>query len=189
MDIKKHPKLEDLLKLKKAEQPDNAFWEKFDRDLQNKALQTFIEREPWYRNWANLASHYARSLSMACGLLFLMAIGMALYLNIGPENIGLERGNFASGINSQEKRGVLEEGALASDEFIDYAVVANDTLEKDYAVEVIAIKGASETYDFEADAISVAIGDTVDYSDAPVYASSDTLRISKQYTQLANFAF
>ena len=184
MDIKKHPKLEDLLKLKKAELPDDAFWEKFDRDLQNKTLQTFIEREPWYRNWANLASQYARSLSMACGLVFLMAIGMALYLNIG-----LERGHFASGINSQEKGGVLAEGVLASDEFIDYAVVANDTLEKDYAVEVIAIKGASESYDFEADAISVAIGDTVDYSDAPVYASSNTLRISKQYTQLANFAF
>ena len=94
----------------------------------------------------------------------------------GPENLPL--GRVAT----------FEEMA-GSVEFVDYAVVANDTLEKDYAVEVIAINGASETYDFEADAISVAIGNTADYSDAPVYASSDTLRKSNPYTQLASFAF
>lgn len=181
MDINKHPNIEDLLRVKKAEQPDDAFWEKFDRDLQERTLQTFIEQVPWYQNCTNWVMQYARSTSMAFGLVFLM--GMALYLTKG-----LERDASVFSLNSQDQGRVVEEMA-GSEEFIDYAVVANDSLEKDYAVEVISIKGASETYDFEADAISVAIGDTVDYSDAPVYASSDSLRISKQYTQLASFAF
>ena len=178
MDINKHPNLEDLLKVKKAEQPDDAFWEKFDRDLQEKTLQTFIEQEPWYHNWASLVSHYARSASMATGLVLLM--GIALFLNIS-----LDRGNTFSDINSQGEGF----GVMGSEEFNDYAVVANDALEKDYAVEVISIKGTSDTHDFEADAISVAIGNTVDYSDAPVYASANNLRNPKQFTQLASFAF
>ena len=69
MNINKHPNLEDLLKVKKAEQPDDVFWEKFDRDLQEKTLQTFIEQEPWYRNLANKFSQFALSTSMACALI------------------------------------------------------------------------------------------------------------------------
>ena len=68
MDINKHPKLEDLLKVKKAEQPNDAFWEKFDRELQEKTLQTFIQQEPLYHNWANWFIGHARSASMAYGL-------------------------------------------------------------------------------------------------------------------------
>ncbi len=176
MDNKKHPSLEDLLKLKKAEQPDDLFWEKFDSKLQARVLQTFIRREPWYYNIASLVNKYVLSASMACGLIFML--GMALYLNLGSE-----RNAFLSEL------AFPNEAILSAEELVDYAVVGNDALEKDYAVEIISIKGAFEAYDFEADAISVAIGDTVDYSDAPVYASSDSLRISNQYTQLASFAF
>lgn len=182
MNINKHPNLEDLLKVKKAEQPDDIFWEKFDRDLQEKTLQTFIEQEPWYHNVGNLVSQYARSASMATGLVLLM--GVALFLNIS-----LDRTNTMSDMKSQDDSQGIVQGMVGSEEFSDYAVVANDTLEKDYAVEVISIKGTSKTHDFEADAISVAIGNTADYSDASVYASSDNLRNSKQFTQLASFAF
>jgi len=155
MDINKHPKLEDLLKVKKAEQPNDAFWEKFDRELQEKTLQTFIQQEPWYHNWANWFIGYTRSASLAYGLICLM--GIALYLNIG-----FDGNNLVSDINYNGQSSATFEETAGSVEFVDYAVVANDNLEKDYAVEVIAINGASETYDFEADAISVAIGNTAD---------------------------
>lgn len=182
MDINRQPKLEDLLKVKKAEQPNNAFWEKFDRELHEKTLQTFIRQEPWYHNWANWFIGPTRSASIAYGLICL--IGIALYLNIG-----FNSNNLVSDINSNGQSSATFKEIEGSVEFADYAVVANDNLEKDYAVEVIAINGASEAYDFEADAISVAIGNTADYSDAPVYASSDTLKKSNPYTQLASFAF
>jgi hypothetical protein len=45
MNINKHPNLEDLLKVKKAEQPDDVFWEKFDRDLQEKTLQISVSKK------------------------------------------------------------------------------------------------------------------------------------------------
>lgn len=176
MNINKHPNLEELLKVKKAEQPGDVFWEKFDRDLNEKALQKFIKQKPWYRNMANKFSQFAVSTSTACALVILM--GIAMYINLSPEGKILK-----SDVNYQEKN------LMITEEFSDYAVAISDTLEKNYAVEVISIQGGSETNDFEADTISVVIGDSVDYSDSPFYESSDTFRVSNQYTQLASFAF
>lgn len=182
MDNKTPPSLEDLLRLKKAEQPNDLFWEKFDSELQERTLQTFIQQEPWYRNLANRVINHSLSASMACGLLFIL--GMALYLNLGLESNYLVSGEAQQTLSD----GVVKE-TMSAVELIDYAVVVNDALEKDYAVEIISIKGESEAYDFASDAISVAIGDTVDYSDTPVYASSGSKSSLNQYTQLANFAF
>ena len=182
MDINKNPKLEDLLKIKKAEVPSDVFWEKFERDLQKRTLQTFIEPNSWYQNMRNLVFQYLRSsVVVSSGLVFLTVF--ALFLNtsfIKQYNI--------SDYNSLSF-GVIMQNMFGSKNLSDYSVVVNNALEKDYAVEIIAIKGAPETHDFEADAIAVSIGNTVDYSDVPVFASSDNLRNSKQFTQLANFAF
>lgn len=40
------PKLEDLLKLKRQEQPLPDFWERFDRDLNQKMLKALVKQEP-----------------------------------------------------------------------------------------------------------------------------------------------
>ena len=107
MDINKHLKLEDLLKVKKAEQPNDAFWEKFDRELQEKTLQTFIQQEPWYYNWANWFIGHTRSASLAYGLICLM--GIVLYLNIG-----FDGNNLVSDINSNgQSSATFEEMALS----------------------------------------------------------------------------
>ncbi len=46
------PSLEDLLRLKRHERPDAAFWEDFDRGLRQKQLAAIIEPRPW---WLGLA--------------------------------------------------------------------------------------------------------------------------------------
>ncbi len=60
MNINKHPNLEDLLKVKKAEQPDDVFWKKFDRDLQEKTLQTLSSKSHGIEIWqiSFLNSHF-----------------------------------------------------------------------------------------------------------------------------------
>ena len=182
MDINKQPKLEDLLKVKKAEQPNDAFWEKFDRELEKKTLQTFLRQDPWYRNWANWFIRHTSSASMAYGLICLM--GIALYLNNG-----FEGNNLGSNINSNDQIFTTFEEMAGSVELLDYEIVTNDAFEKDYSGDIIVINGVSETYDFKADTITVAIGNTADYSDSSFYASSDSLYKSNPYTQMASFAF
>lgn len=44
----KEVKVEDLLRLKRAERPDDAFWNTFDRELHQRMLQTLVKKDPWY---------------------------------------------------------------------------------------------------------------------------------------------
>ena len=40
--------LDQLLRLKRSERPDDAFWSQFDRELHQRMLQTLVKRDPWY---------------------------------------------------------------------------------------------------------------------------------------------
>ena len=44
----KEVKVEDLLRFKRAERPDEAFWYTFDRELHQRMLQTLVKKDPWY---------------------------------------------------------------------------------------------------------------------------------------------
>ena len=43
------PQLEALLRLKRSENPDAQFWERFDAELHQRMLRTLVQKEPWYR--------------------------------------------------------------------------------------------------------------------------------------------
>ncbi|HLS28016.1 MAG TPA: hypothetical protein VK041_05150 [Opitutales bacterium] len=45
-------RVEDLLKLKRAEKPSNEFWVRFDQDLQQKQLQALLRPSLWSRTWS-----------------------------------------------------------------------------------------------------------------------------------------
>lgn len=40
--------LQELLRWKRHEQPEESFWEQFDRDLKERTLASVVERSPWY---------------------------------------------------------------------------------------------------------------------------------------------
>ena len=44
----KEVKVEDLLRLKRAERPGEVFWNTFDRELHQRMLQTLVKKDPWY---------------------------------------------------------------------------------------------------------------------------------------------
>ena len=41
-------KVEDLLRLKRAERPGEVFWNTFDRELHQRMLQTLVKKDPWH---------------------------------------------------------------------------------------------------------------------------------------------
>jgi hypothetical protein len=45
--------LEDLLRLKRAEHPPEAFWADFDRGLREKQLAALLRSRPWWQRWAD----------------------------------------------------------------------------------------------------------------------------------------
>ncbi len=44
----KEMKLEEFLRLKRAERPSEAFWNTFDLDFHPRSLQTLVKKDPWY---------------------------------------------------------------------------------------------------------------------------------------------
>lgn len=52
----KEIKIEDLLRLKRAERPDADFWNSFDRELHQRMLQTLVKKDPWYLQLLRAAS-------------------------------------------------------------------------------------------------------------------------------------
>jgi ribosomal protein S10 len=43
------PQVETLLRLKRSENPDAQFWERFEAELHQRMLRTLVQKEPWYR--------------------------------------------------------------------------------------------------------------------------------------------
>ncbi len=41
------PTLEELLRFKRAEKPDGAFWDRFDQELHQRMMQTLVKKDPW----------------------------------------------------------------------------------------------------------------------------------------------
>jgi len=52
------PTLEDLIRLKRAERPDAAFWHDFERGMRKKQLAAIIEPKPWWLGLSILSSKF-----------------------------------------------------------------------------------------------------------------------------------
>jgi hypothetical protein len=69
------PTLEELLRLKRAERPDGAFWAQFERDLRQRQLVEIIEPRPWWHSIALLAQRRGVGAGMGAGALAALALG------------------------------------------------------------------------------------------------------------------
>lgn len=172
-------KLEDLLKVKAAERPDAQFWERFDLELNERALKTCIKRESLLeRMGAHLVEHVLPITSTVAVVMFFGAISLIqTFQEDSKQSIGLSVVDAHLG------------DAIASNHANEEAsLVANDaSVFEDYAVEIITVSNELESVDFAADSIPVAIGSTANYSE--LVADANTLKYTKAYTQLASYAF
>lgn len=69
------PTLEDLLRLKRAERPDAAFWQDFERGMRQKQLAAIIEPRPWWLGLALLSRRIGPvGLPISAGAAALLAL-------------------------------------------------------------------------------------------------------------------
>jgi hypothetical protein len=68
----KEVKLEELLRLKRAERPSEAFWNTFDRELHQRMLQTLVKKDPWYVQVLNgISGRMAQTAAVGAAAAFL----------------------------------------------------------------------------------------------------------------------
>ena len=105
MDDKPKIELEELLKLKKFEQPGDEFWETFDQGLRKKSMEALVKDRPsiwsslWDRRWIQQ-----------------VAVAAAIVFCAVPAYLGIQ--------NYQTERAATEEAAFALNELKEVAAIA-----------------------------------------------------------------
>jgi hypothetical protein len=89
----KEVKLEELLRLKRAERPSEVFWNTFDRELHHRMLQTLVKKDPWYvQVLRGVSGRIAQTAAVgsAAAFLALMVLRPALVDSTGANGAHLD---------------------------------------------------------------------------------------------------
>ena len=162
----KEVNVEDLLRLKRAERPDEAFWNTFDRELHQRMLQTLVKKDPWYvQLLRGLSGRIAQTATVGAAAAFLamMVVRPALV-----DSTQIERSpTFAK-----------EEAKTAFSAPVEVAMSDLDTaLTPDYKIQAISTSSANSdlgyTQEYAHDTFQVAAYDSAAYvADADSFAGT-----------------
>ncbi|MFU8847561.1 MAG: hypothetical protein ACNA77_02430 [Opitutales bacterium] len=159
-------KLEELLRFKRAERPDQTFWEQFDKDLHQRMMQTLVKKDPWYvQLFRGLTGKLAQTtaIAAAAAVLALMVIRPALVLP--QKQAQFNQAALASSAITTAHSDALEEQPKAT----TFTTVSPVLLaEADYRIDSLtstATDGrAGVTKDFGLDHLDVASYDRTAYT-------------------------
>ncbi len=150
------PSLEELLRFKRAEQPDEAFWERFDTDLHQRMLQTLVKKDPWLvQLMRGLSGRLAQTAAVGAA-----AAVMALFV-VRPALDTLDESHSAALAEAQAEAPAESNQIPADNASAEFAAA-------DYAIDVVSADdvrpGAGVTQEFHLDSIQVASYDAEVYS-------------------------
>jgi hypothetical protein len=163
----KEIKVEDLLRLKRAERPDANFWNNFDRELHQRMLQTLVKKDPWYVQVLRAASgRIAQTTAIGAAAAFL-----ALVL-VRPAFVDSTESVPAASFARQDVAASIPSASSALTSHLDAPVEVTISdldagLTKDYRMEAISGLGGSSdlgyTPEYALDSIEVVAYDNAVY--------------------------
>lgn len=160
----KEIKVEDLLRIKRAERPDGAFWSKFDRELHQRMLQTLVKKDPWYvQVLRGVSGRIAQTTAVGAAAAFLamMVVRPAFVDTIQPSDAP-----------------AFAEAKIISSAPLEVAMSDFDSeLTPDYQIEAISARSSSSdlgyTQEYAHDTFQVAAYDSTAYvTDAASFAGT-----------------
>lgn len=147
--------VEDLLRLKRSERPEKAFWDTFDRELHQRMLQTLVKKDPWYvQLLRGVSGRLAQTTAVgaAAAFLALLVVRPAFVDTTAPAN-GAQ---------------FTQESVISAQHAVEVAMSDLDgSVAPDYQIEAISTvsDGLKYTSDYMLDGFEVA------KYDADAYAS------------------
>lgn len=147
----KEVQVEDLLRLKRAERPSEAFWNTFDRELHQRMLQTLVKKDPWYVQVLHgISGRIAQTAAVGAAAAFLamMIVRPALVVTTAPTS---NEAQFAQVAVVNASQGV--EVAISD---------LDPTLTPDYQIEAISgsITDSGYANEYAPDSFEVASYDS-----------------------------
>lgn len=161
---KKEVKLEELLRLKRAERPSEAFWNTFDCELHQRMLQTLVKKDPWYvQVLRGISGRIAQTAAVGAAAAFLAMI--------------VVRPAFVNTTAPSSKGAQFTQEAIASaPQVVEVAMSDLDlTLTPDYQIEAISgsITDSGYSNEYAPDSFEAALYDSDVYvMDAAAFAGT-----------------
>jgi len=163
----KEVKLEELLRLKRAERPSEAFWNTFDLELHQRMLQTLVKKDPWYvQALRGISGRVAQTAAVGAAAVFLamMVVRPAFVNTAAPSGNGAQ---FTQEVvaSAPQVAGI----AMSDLENLD------SILTPDYQIEAISgsITDSGYANEYAADSFEVASYDSEVYAmDAAAFAGT-----------------
>lgn len=95
------PSLEELLRFKRAEKPDEAFWGRFDRELHQRMMQTLVKKDPWPVQLLRALSGRIAQTAGVCGAAALLAFAVIqpAFISVSESPRGIELAQEATALS------------------------------------------------------------------------------------------
>lgn len=160
--------LEELLRFKRAERPDQDFWKEFDSELHHRMMQTLVKKDPWpVQVMRGLSGRIAQTtaIASAAAVLALMVIRPAFFVSEEQGHPAHPSAHAGAHASAHASVGVEE-----SDIVVTAAEDLNShlTAERDYKIEMVSASTVgnkdSVTPDYGMDPIDAANYDREAYS-------------------------
>lgn len=173
----KEVKVEDLLRLKRAERPGEVFWNTFDRELHQRMLQTLVKKDPWYvQVLRGVSGRIAQTAAVGAAAVFLALMVMR------PALVDSTRANGANGAYLALQKNALD--LVNSAPSVDAAISDLDSnLIPDYQVEAISgsITDSGYANEYSPDSFELASYDRDVYAMDSVSLAGTGLAITLVY--------
>ena len=173
----KEVKVEDLLRLKRAERPGEVFWNSFDRELHQRMLQTLVKKDPWYvQVLRGVSGRIAQTAAVGAAAVFLALMVMR------PALVDSTRANGANGAYLALQKNALD--LVNSAPPVDAAISDLDSnLIPDYQIEAISgsITDSGYANEYSPDSFELASYDRDVYAMDSVSLAGTGLAITIVY--------
>lgn len=156
--------VEDLLRIKRAERPDDVFWDTFDKELHQRMLRTLVKKDPWYAQiLRGLSGRLAQTIAVgsAAAVVALMVFGPVL-----DEPVAQMSASYADLGPTSTQFPLSVEVSMAD---LDSAATADYQIE---AISIIASTDAAYAQDYALDGIELTSYDREAYAmDSATFAA------------------
>ena len=173
----KEVKVEDLLRLKRAERPGEVFWNTFDRELHQRMLQTLVKKDPWYvQVLRGVSGRIAQTAAVGAAAVFLALMVMR------PALVDSTRANGANGAYLALQKNALD--LVNSAPSVDAALSDLDSnLIPDYQIDAISgsITDSGYANEYSPDSFELASYDRDVYAMDSVSLAGTGLAITLVY--------
>ncbi|MGE9290341.1 MAG: hypothetical protein ACQKBT_05085 [Puniceicoccales bacterium] len=126
----KKTSLEDLLRIKRSEQPSEAFWQKFDRDLEKRIVQSVVHRESPVQSLLQWVYHHGRTLTaVTC-----VSVGAYFFLTNRSASLSSESPMLAESLPAQ----AATEALSKVDTWSSGSAPSLEGSDQDFVIEVLS---------------------------------------------------